>query len=205
MKSYSSSQPTKMAPLRLFSLGAALLGSLVSAQSDGSPRVWAAVAFVNHGERTPATLGDLQAVLTPEGAQQMWRQGAALRSRYLESGPSINGAVSSDALSSDVGSAPIENIQANVIDNHELTVLSQTDEWVAGGAMAFLQGLYPATNQTYNSEAGGMDMAHNWATDTNITNYPLDGYQYPLIETLSIMDSSSPMYVLIPYALADLY
>lgn len=180
-----------MAPLRLGALAAALFASAVSSQtptSSSDPTVWAAVAFVNHGEKTPV-MGDLRQVLTPEGAQQMWRQGQAFRSRYL-----IETVGAADTTV--VGSAYIQNIETNSLDNGQLSVVSQTDEWVAGGAMAFMQGLYPAANQTFNSDAGGVDIARNWAEDSNITNYPLDGYQYPQIQTLSALDRESIMYVL---------
>lgn len=178
-----------MTPLRVIALGSALLSSLVSAQSyySSSNRVWAAVAFVNHGERTPE-YGELQTVLTPAGAQQLLRQGKAFRSRYLANVPDLD----SDAAVA-IGSAPIENIQATVIDNDQLTILSQADEWVAAGAMAFFQGLYPATNETFNSAAGGDDLSHNLHDNATGFEYPLNGYQYPKVQTLSLLDSTATM------------
>ena len=71
----------------MFKLFAALpLAHGVIAQSAGTgEKVWAAVAFINHGERTPV-IANLRTVLTPEGAQQMLRQGTAFRARYIPDG-----------------------------------------------------------------------------------------------------------------------
>lgn len=170
-----------MAPLHIVAALSALLAG-VSAQSDddGShTKVWAAVVFVNHGENTPADSSTSRTVLTPEGAQQMWRQGNVFRSRYLNA---------SDANATD--SAPIEGMQHDVVDNTVIDIYSQSEEYVAGGAMAFLQGLYPPQTKSFNTLSGGSDISHDYA-DNSTVEYPMDGYQYPFIQTLSDENSLS--------------
>lgn len=168
-----------MALIYFFALASCLLGQVV-AQSD-SPRVWAAVAFVNHGETTPQ-LGPLETILTPEGAQQLFRQGSAFRSRYL----SIN------SKGSGLNVAPIRNISQDAIDNVQVTAVSQAEEWVVAGATAFFQALYPANPANYNDKAGGMDVARDYPEGDNITDYPLNGYQYANIQTFSMLDKQYP-------------
>ncbi|UKZ81947.1 hypothetical protein TrVFT333_009726 [Trichoderma virens FT-333] len=166
-------------------LSIAVLSLCTSAQSDDVPnaKVWAVVAYINHGEKTP-TLGGLNTVLTPMGARQMWRQGSAFRNRYL-------GTENSTLFSNSTGNYTIQGISKDAINNADLTVLSQTDEWVAGGAVAFMQGLYPATTDAFNSLAGGQVMAQDVLSSTGPIDYPLGGYQYPSIETMSMSDSGS--------------
>ncbi|KND94197.1 Heterokaryon incompatibility protein 6, OR allele, partial [Tolypocladium ophioglossoides CBS 100239] len=180
-----------MAPLRLVAaLAAAVLVADVSAQagddSNGNIKVWATVAYINSGERTPV-IGGLQTVLTPEGAQQLWRQGSAFRSRYLTGSSGSNS--SSEANST--GVASIQNMAKDAIDNRQLTVLSLADEWVAAGALAFMQGLYPAKTDAFVDGAGGKDLSHDYADGGNVTEYPLNGYQYPKIQTLTTQDNAS--------------
>lgn len=166
-------------------LAIAVLSLGTSAQSDEplDTKVWAVVAYINHGEKTP-TLGGLDNVLTPMGARQMWRQGSAFRNRYL-------GAANSTLLSNSTENTTIQGIARDAISNNQLTILSQTDEWVAGGAVAFLQGLYPPTESSFNSFAGGSQMAEDVVSGSDPVDYPLGGYQYPNIETLSASDSAS--------------
>ena len=170
-----------MAPLQIVAAlaAAAALVANVAAQAGGDSnandnvRVWAAVAYINSGERTPL-LGSLQTVLTPEGAQQLWRQGSAFRDRYVTG-----------------NNTAIQNVAQDAIDNRQLTVLSQADEWVAAGALAFMQGLYPAQKGVFLDAAGGKDLSHGYANGSNDTEYPLNGYQYPKLRTLSIEERSS--------------
>lgn len=181
-----------MAPLRdrlvAALAAAAALAANVAAQagddSNADTRVWAAVAYINSGERTPA-IGGLQAVLTPEGAQQLWYQGSAFRARYLTGGGNGPGA----------NNTAIQDMAKDAIDNRQLTVLSQADEWVAAGALAFMQGLYPAKTGAFVVGAGGQDLGHDYPGGSNVTEYPLNGYQYPKIQALTAEDSSSVGYV----------
>ncbi|UKZ56198.1 hypothetical protein TrVGV298_010029 [Trichoderma virens] len=54
-----------------------------------------------------------------------------------------------------------------------------------------MQGLYPATTDAFNSLAGGQVMAQDVLSGTGPIDYPLGGYQYPSIETMSMSDSGS--------------
>ena len=165
-------------------LSSLLLAAGVAAQdpenSIPNERVHAAIAFVNHGEKTPL-LGGRDEVLTPEGAQQMRSQGNAFRARYLNSTAGLR-----DAAIEAIGSAPIYGIQADAIDNGEVDVVSTEDPWVVGGATAFMQGLYPPSPESFNEAAGGDAMARNYADNASVTvDYPLGGYQYARILTLT--------------------
>jgi hypothetical protein len=171
-----------MASMWLWTLLTSL--AICAAQIDAdSQKVWAVVAYINNGERTPL-VGDLETTLTPEGAQQMQRQGDAFRLRYLLSNETITD------LDTE-GNSTIQGIQPNALDNAQLNLLSLDDSWAAAGALAFMQGLYPPSNQSYAPAAGGANMSINWADSGDATSYPLSGYQYPLIETLSNLDSRS--------------
>ncbi|XWX00557.1 hypothetical protein V2A60_008577 [Cordyceps javanica] len=145
-------------------------GGAANQVTSTSSKVWAAVAFINHGDTTPFLLRSHPA-LTPDGAQQLYRQGKQFRSRYLAP-PATAKNGTSDA-------APIQGMRQDGIDNTQLRILSQTDEWVVGGALAFTQALYPAFNATAAGES------------VNRSTYPLGGYQYPQIETLAVTDANS--------------
>ncbi|KAM3510881.1 hypothetical protein MY11210_005484 [Beauveria gryllotalpidicola] len=181
--------PAALLPLVLLLLA---LAGRIRAQEDGSPnqitstssKVWAAVAFVNHGETTPF-LRSASPVLTPSGAQQLYRQGAAFRERYLAPSTARNASSSSSSEA-----ATIKGLSQNAIDNAQLRILAQTDEWVVGGAVAFMQALYPPNSKALREAAGGQTLAKN-ADDSDTTSYPLDGYQYPKIETLASTDANS--------------
>ena len=174
---------TRMALLGGVGLAIALIAGVSAQAGDESETVWAAVAFINNGETTPLT-GDFNTVLTPEGAQQMARQGTAFRARYLRNGVNAT-------QYENIEKAYIQNVNINVIDNSNLDIFSQTFEWVNPGAVAFMQGLYPPESDSWDSSSGGSDIAHDYAQGDNVTNYPLDGYQYPNIQTVSILDPQS--------------
>ncbi|KAF5628506.1 hypothetical protein F52700_8240 [Fusarium sp. NRRL 52700] len=156
----------------------------VIAQSAGTgEKVWAAVAFINHGERTPV-ISNLRTVLTPEGAQQMLRQGTAFRARYIPDG--VN---NSDYQG--IQAAYLQNLKPDVIDNDDLDIITQTDEWVSTGALAFMQGFYPPSPNAFDNSTGGEEIAVNLASSDNETEYPLDGYQYPSIRAPGYYDPES--------------
>ncbi|OHE97020.1 hypothetical protein CORC01_07629 [Colletotrichum orchidophilum] len=162
------------------------IGTLIattSAQSS-NPSVWASVAMVMHGERTPLR-SELQDALTPMGAQEMYAQGSAFRSRYLASGTPTN--VSEGRITS---RAAIKGIARNVVDHDQLSILSLPDAHIAAGAVAFMQGLYPPITQAFAADTGGTNISYSTLTG-NSTQYPLDGYQYPIIETLGLADDRS--------------
>lgn len=169
------------------SLGYALLASAlpsVTAQSssDGEGiRVWAAVAYINYGDKTPY-YGPDDEVLVPEGAQQLWRQGAAFRVRYLDQ--------ISEGSNSSVASVPIQTISATALDNTQIDITSGDQQWAVAGALAFMQGLYPPVSNSVTD-----DMARNLANnDGDLVEFPLDGYQYPTLHALSSLDKDSPGY-----------
>ncbi|GKT47125.1 uncharacterized protein ColSpa_07306 [Colletotrichum spaethianum] len=171
-----------MGALSLVLLMGALL-STTSAQSS-NPSVWASVAMVMHGERTPLR-SELQNVLTPQGAQQLYAQGNAFRMRYLSSGTRTN--VTEGRITS---RAPIKGIARNVIEHEQLSILSVPDAHIAASASSFMQGLYPPITQVFASDTGGMNISYSTLSG-NSTQYPLDGYQYPIIETLGFSDERS--------------
>ncbi|KAI1374794.1 phosphoglycerate mutase-like protein [Hypoxylon crocopeplum] len=138
--------------------------------------VWSSFAFVLYGEHTPLT-GQSQS-LTPMGAQQLYSQGSLFRARYL-SNSSL-----SDEDNAITTNAPIVGIERQALDNSQLDLYSSTDDFIVGGALAFLQGLYPPVTREFAYNNGG-DNASILANGTMI-NYPLDGYQYPNIQTASI-------------------
>jgi hypothetical protein len=148
----------------------------VAAQTS-NPTVRAAVVFVNHGETTP-TLVSEHITLTPNGAQQMQRLGAAFRSRYL------GGSASNTTSSNSTDAAPIQDLSADSIDNRHLAIMAGTQEWLTNSATAFMQGLYPP-------RPGSSDLDRNYELNSNTTDYPLNGYQYAQIITYTDSDSNS--------------
>lgn len=174
----------------MHSVGAAAISAagiaLLSAYGVGAQQtetVWASVAYLYHGDRTPL-LGKTPPALTPLGAQQMYAQGSAFRARYLKSDEPLT---SEEFLITT--KAPIFDIEEHAIDNTMLTVVTNQDQYVTASALAFLQALYPPSNQTFADNAGGIEAA--LLADGSITDFPLRGYQYPNIESLSVLDPNS--------------
>lgn len=168
-----------MAPLRSAAAAASALLLLpllapVPAAAQDSATVWAAVAYVSHGETTPGP----QAALTPSGAQQLQRQGAAFRRRYL----------------APAAGAGIRGLRADALDSRQVAALAAADAWAAAGAAAFLQGLYPPRTGAYADPTGGGLLGYDFVAgrgNGSGAEYPLDGYQYPLIQTASDADGAS--------------
>lgn len=67
--------------------------------------------------------------------------------------------------------------------------MSTTDGYVVSGSLAFLQGLYPPVLNVFAYNNGGVN-ASTLANGSSI-DYPLNGYQYPNIQTISSSDSDS--------------
>ncbi|KAI2616238.1 phosphoglycerate mutase-like protein [Hypoxylon sp. NC1633] len=171
-----------MASRSLKALAATL--SLVSealAQS-ANETVWSSFAYIRYGERTPLQ-GLNTPSLTPLGAQQLFSQGSLFRARYL-SNSSL-----SDEDNAVTTNSPITGIEQRALDNSQLAIYSSTDDYVVGGALAFLQGLYPPVTGTFAYDNGGMN-ASTLSNGTMI-NYPLGGYQYPNIVTASVTDPNT--------------
>ncbi|KAK2013687.1 phosphoglycerate mutase-like protein [Colletotrichum eremochloae] len=172
-----------MGPSSLVLLASALL-STTSAQSS-NPSVWASVAMVMHGERTPLR-SELKNTLTPQGAQQLYAQGNAFRLRYLTSGTMMMN-VSEGRITPQI---PIQGMARNVLEHEQLTILSAPDSHIVTGANAFMQGLYPPITTAFAANAGGANISYSTLTG-NSTQYPLDGYQYPVIETMGFSNEGS--------------
>ncbi|KAI1087608.1 phosphoglycerate mutase-like protein [Rostrohypoxylon terebratum] len=168
--------------LKAFVASAFLLISEGLAQSTNET-VWSSFSYILYGERTPLQ-GQLTPSLTPLGAQQLYAQGALYRARYLS--PNANLSAEENAITTN---SPIQGIELQALDNSQLSVYSTTDDYVVGGALAFLQGLYPPVTRTFASDNGG-ENASTLANGTMI-DYPLDGYQYPNILTIPVTDMSS--------------
>lgn len=172
----------RMASTSVKTLAAALsLASVALAQSVNET-VWSSFSYVLYGERTPEG-GVIQPSLTPLGAQQLYSQGSLFRARYLSNSNL------SDEDNSITTNSPIAGIEQQALDSSQVSVLSTTDSYVVGGALAFLQGLYPPVTNTFAYNNGGTN-ASTLANGSSI-NYPLGGYQYPNIQTISSTDPES--------------
>lgn len=161
-----------------------LLLACASSIQAADETVWSAFAYVLNGERTPL-LGPATArgALTSLGAQQMFSQGSLLRTRWL-----VN-TTSSSSGSNATTNAPIANIERLAIDNSQLSISSSRDDYVSAGALAFMQGLYPPRTQTFASNNGGINASV--LANGSLVNFPLDGYMYPNIRTLSLSEPES--------------
>ncbi|OAA41318.1 Histidine phosphatase superfamily, clade-2 [Metarhizium rileyi] len=148
-----------------------------AAAQTSSPTVRAAFVFVNHGETTPSLVSD-HVVLTPNGAQQMQRLGAAFRRRYL------SGSASKTTASNSADAAPIQSLATDALDNTQIAIMAGTREWSTSSATAFMQGFYPPSpDSSY--------LGRNLVLNSNTTDYPLNGYQYAEVITYPDSDSNS--------------
>ena len=157
-----------------------LLGLVAShaAAADGElqQQIISTLIFTINGDRTPEILPQTP-VLTPLGAQQMYSLGSQFRDRYLLSSEDTTG----------VGTR-IYDISPYQYNFDDLDILTTDDQFTIASAQAFIQGLYPplATNSGYVEIAGQSLLA-------NMSNVvaPLNGYQYPAIESVSTLDLNS--------------
>ncbi|KAH8678336.1 histidine phosphatase superfamily [Xylariales sp. PMI_506] len=163
-----------------------LLAHAVVAQET----VWSAFAYILNGERTPLLGPSMNGGrLTPLGAQQMLSQGSALRSRWLvNTTSSESSSTANSSASTAISNAPIVGIGHSAIDNAQISIYSATDEYVTGSALAFLQGLYPPALATF-SGLNGVEAA--MLANGSTINFPLNGYQYPNIQTFAPTDPNS--------------
>jgi hypothetical protein len=145
------------------------LSATVSAQTNDQI-TWASVVFTYHGEKVPTLLSNGLLNLTPLGANQLFEAGSIIRNRYIS------------ALANDseiTSSAPILGISVNSIDNSQLYILSTDDEYISSSALAFMQGLYPPATVIDEESILG---------NSSVDQYPLNGYQYPNLGTVSTLD-----------------
>jgi hypothetical protein len=152
--------------------GLALLATFASAQNE---TVWSSVAYVLYGERTPLRTS-IDPNLTPLGAQQLFSLGNVLRARWLDKSVTYPGITDFKGM---------QGISQNAIDNSQLDILSMSDEYVVASAQAFMQGLYPPKTSTF------LDMEDAVLANHTLVDFPLNGYQYPRVQTLSVVDPTS--------------
>lgn len=163
-----------MVPFHVVAVLAFLFAKLAASQAQQT--TWGAVVMSLYGERTPSIV-DAFPSLTPLGAQQALSAGSAIRTRYIK-GPGTNV----------TNSYPISSISIDAIDNTQLYLLSANDDYIAASAQAFMQGVYPPLSIAYVNEEAIL------ANETLI-QYPLGGYQYATINTISPLDFNYIWYV----------
>ncbi|KAK3397146.1 histidine phosphatase superfamily [Sordaria brevicollis] len=146
-------------------------------------RVWSSVAWVMHGDRTPLGVPGSPPTLTPHGAQQMLARGSVLRNRYIVA-PLEPASFDFSKL---IG-ARLVGLSTNAIDNTQLDVVAAAESYNFHSALALMQGLYPPSTKVFNGTDG---IAAALMADTNILDYPLEGYQYPVIRSPSGDDPES--------------
>lgn len=160
-----------------FLLVAAIWASDLVSATSLQQQVLSSFVFTRYGDRTPLYNSDIS-ILTPFGAQQMYDVGSGFRDRYLTS--------TFDALDS----TAIRDISHYQLNADEISILTTNDQYTIASAQAFMQGLYPpltdASTQNDTHEAGISDLANG----TNVVA-PLNGYQYPKINTASSYDLRS--------------
>ncbi|KAM3066052.1 hypothetical protein ACMFMG_010610 [Clarireedia jacksonii] len=136
---------------------------------DTIPITWSSIVYTYHGEKTPDIRNSITPSLTPLGGQQLYSAGSVIRDRYL----------SSNDTQLTLG-LPINGLSTSTIDNSQMQILSTSDGYVVASAQAFMQGLYPPV---LGVNGGSSILGNN-----SVVNYPLGGYQYPNINSLSPLD-----------------
>jgi hypothetical protein len=153
---------------------AASSARLVASQTQQT--TWGTVVLSLNGERIPE-IADAFPYVTPLGAEQAFAAGSAIRTRYIE-GPGTNV----------TDSYPISGLSVNVIDNTQLYLLARDDDYIAGSAQAFMQGVYPPLGSAYVDQESIL-------SNGTLVQYPIGGYQYPTIDTISPLDFNYVWYV----------
>ncbi|KAF2131514.1 phosphoglycerate mutase-like protein [Dothidotthia symphoricarpi CBS 119687] len=162
--------------LALVSAGLLALAWSVDAQSDDAYHPHAAFAFIRTGERTP-TIHPGAPVLTALGAQQMYRLGQNLRTRYIDG---------ADASHDDLGIQHIDGLSTNVLDNDQILVRTLDSQYLVASAQALMQGLYPPYSLS-NATGDAADLL----ADGSAIDYPLGGYQHANIQSKGALDPQS--------------
>ena len=155
-------------------IASALLVALCATSALAQAEItWGSVVFTYHGEKIPY-LAQGAHHLTPFGATQLFNAGNAVRERYLQIRPNTT---------STQDFRPINGLSKDDIVNSQLSTWALGDEFVAGSATAFMQGLYPPRKGYLSTDEEYLDTAA-WGGIGGLFTYPLDGYQYPAIKTL---------------------
>jgi hypothetical protein len=165
----------------MFTLLLALLASadLGHAQADNKQyHPHAAFAFIRSGERTPVLRGPQ--TLTALGAQQMLTLGQNFRARYI-----------SPDGDAGLGRQRIANMSVDVLDNTQISVQTLNSPYLVSAAQAFMQGLYPPHSASNSSGDGGNTGS---LADGTTVDYPLNGYQYAMVQTYD-QDAYQSMYL----------
>jgi Histidine phosphatase superfamily (branch 2) len=144
------------------------------AQTVLREHIWSTVIYTRYGDRTPYILPTAN-TLTPLGARQMYSAGKKIRDRYLASTPGN-------------GNTVIQGMSPFQLKNDEVSIVSLNDQFIVASAQAFMQGLYPPLQASSN--ATFINGQSQLANGSNILS-PLDGYQYPQIDTVSALDLNS--------------
>ncbi|KAK5078121.1 hypothetical protein LTR64_003474 [Lithohypha guttulata] len=157
-----------------------LLCSLLSITSSAhtlKTQVLSSFVFSRHGDRTPLYTSNAS-ILTPYGAQQMSIAGSNFRRRYLST-------IFEDSQDNTV----IRDISHYSPNVNEVTVYSIDNQYVTASAQAFMQGLYPPLGQL-DVNFTSLGEISRLANGTNVIA-PLNGYNYPDINTVSSYDPRS--------------
>jgi Histidine phosphatase superfamily (branch 2) len=163
-----------MASFLVAAVLAASSAKLVASQAQQT--TWGTVVMSLNGECTPE-IAEPFPNLTPLGAQQAVSAGSAIRTRYVQ-GPGNNV----------TDSYPIPGVSTNTIDNTQLYLLARDDDYIAASAQAFMQGLYPPLGVTFVDQEAIL-------ANGSLVQYPLGGYQYATIDTISPLDFNYVWYV----------
>jgi hypothetical protein len=164
--------------LALFLAVSAAVWLIEAAQTEDNPSYnpHGAVMFVRGGERTPI-IADRTQILSALGAQQMHNLGSAFRGRYI---------LGSNA-STDLGTEPINTLMPNILDPNQLYIQALDTPYLISSAQAFMQGFYPPYSIS-NGENGAIADATGLLANGTFIDFPLRGYQYAPVDTLSEYD-----------------
>ncbi|KAL1846267.1 hypothetical protein Plec18167_005893 [Paecilomyces lecythidis] len=157
-------------------ISALVLQAQVAWAQDFTEKVWSVVAFTLYGDTTPTALSEPRR-LTPLGAQDLYTAGSVFRNRYVT--------LLSNGNQSSTG---VQGISPYLLSADQVNIYSTSDQFVAGSAQAFMQGLYPPLNISYNGSY--LDSASTLANGS-VASYPLNGYQYADIFTAGWTDPYS--------------
>jgi hypothetical protein len=165
----------------MFRLTVAILASawLVGAQETDNDvyHPHAAFAFIRSGERTP-TIRPGPPLLTALGAQQMFKLGQDLRSRYI-----------SGNAPAALGVQRLAEMSRDTLNNNQILVQTLEQPHLVSSAQAFMQGLYPAHSIANSNGTGGS--TGSLLSNGSAIDFPLGGYQYASIQTSGVLDPES--------------
>jgi hypothetical protein len=156
-----------MNPYRVPAIVALLFARLAAAQDQQT--TWGSVVMTLNGEKSP-DISTAYPNLSPLGAQQALSSGQVIRTRYIE-GPGTN----------ITNYYPIQGLAVNEITNSQLFILAADEDYTAATAQAFLQGVYPPLGVLYVD-------SESLLANGSVVQYPIGGYQYPTIDTISSLD-----------------